>query len=135
MDTIIAVTNPSPLVSDVASELTSSASGSISASETNVIISDVPATEKGGTLKRNALARNEIWQFFRLYNEKQFSKSLAYCILCSKDVNYGTSHSTSNLEKHLMRHHRDEYKVVMNERAEKKHKSNSTVNSSQKKTK
>ena len=32
-----------------------------------------------------------------------------------------------------MCHHRDEYKVVMNERAEKKHKSNSTGNSSKKK--
>jgi hypothetical protein len=128
METVLVITNHSTLVSDVASELTNSGSGSISVAETNEIISDLPATEKGGTLKRNALARNEIWQFFRLYNEKKFSKSAVYCILCSKDIYYGTSHSTSNLEKHVMRHHKDEYKAVMNERAEKKQRNNSTGN-------
>ena len=119
MERVVVITDSSPSVYEVGSDLTSSASGSTSVSELNEIVSAVPATERGGTLKRNELARNEIWQFFRLYNEKQFSKAAAHCILCSKDVHYGTSHSTSNLEKHVMRHHKDEYKTVMNERAEK----------------
>jgi hypothetical protein len=69
------MTIPSPLVSDAASDLTNSVSGSISVSETNEMVSAVPAKEKGGTMRRNALAWNEIWQFYHLYNEKQFSKS------------------------------------------------------------
>jgi len=52
---------------------------------------------KGGTLKRNANAtKNEVWQFFQVYNEKKF-KTHAYCVLCKSDVSYGKTHSTSNL--------------------------------------
>jgi hypothetical protein len=133
MERVVVITDSSPSVSEVGSDLTNSASGSTSVSEINEIVSAVSATERGGTLKRNELARNEIWQFFRLYNEKQFSKAAAHCILCSKDVHYGTSHSTSNLEKHVMRHHKDEYKTVMNERAEKKQRNDSTGNFGQRK--
>jgi hypothetical protein len=68
-------TGHSPAVSDVASDLSGSSTESISVSvsESNNIICNIPATKKGGTLKKNALARNETWQFFHLYNEKEFS--------------------------------------------------------------
>ena len=57
------MTIPSPLVSDAASDLTSSVSGSISVSEANEVISDFPASVKGSTLRRNLLVWNEIWHF------------------------------------------------------------------------
>jgi hypothetical protein len=54
--------------------------------------------DRGGTLKRNELGRNEVWQFFRIYNEKHY-KQYVFCLLCEKDVFYGSSHTTSNLGK------------------------------------
>lgn len=51
------------------------------------------------------------------------------CMFCNKDVYHGTSHSRSTLEKHAVHHHKDEYKALMNEWAEKKQRNNSTGNS------
>jgi hypothetical protein len=74
---------------------------------------------KGGTLKRNANAtKNEVWQFFQVYNEKKF-KTHTFCCLCKSDVSYGKTHSTNNLEKHIQRHHNKEYAIIMKDRAEK----------------
>ena len=72
-------------------------------------ISSESFIEKGGTLKRNANAtKNEVWQFFQVYNEKKF-KTHVFCMLCKSDVSYGKTHSTSNLEKHIQRQHKKEY--------------------------
>jgi hypothetical protein len=72
-------------------------------------ISSESFIEKGGTLKRNANAtKNEVWQFFQVYNEKKFQTHV-FCVLCKSDVSYGKTHSTSNLEKHIQRHHKTEF--------------------------
>ena len=83
-------------------------------------ISSESFIEKGGTLKRNANAtKNEVWQFFQVYNEKKF-KTHVFCMLCKSDVSYGKTHSTSNLEKHIQRQHKKEYTSIMKERADKR---------------
>jgi hypothetical protein len=81
--------------------------------------SDNSFIKVGGTLKRNKKAVNEIWEYFRIYHEKQFQIH-AFCILCNKDVNYGKTHSTSSLEKHMRSKHAKEYQVVMSERTAKR---------------
>jgi len=83
-------------------------------------ISSESFIEKGGTLKRNANAtKNEVWQFFQVYNEKKFQTHV-FCVLCKSDVSYGKTHSTSNLEKHIQRHHKTEFANIMKDRAEKR---------------
>jgi hypothetical protein len=83
-------------------------------------ISSESFVEKGGTLKRNINAtKNEVWQFFQIYNEKKFHTH-AFCGLCKSDVSYGNSHSTSNLERHVRRHLKKEYETIMKDRAEKR---------------
>jgi hypothetical protein len=82
-------------------------------------ISSESFIEKGGTLKRNAnAAKNEVWQFFQVYNEKKF-RTHVFCMLCKSDVSYGKTHSTSNLEKHIQRQHKKEYTIIMKDRADK----------------
>ncbi len=54
-----------------------------------------------------------------MYNEKQF-KEHAFCLLCKMDVYYGASHATSNLKKHVDRHHKEVYKAILSERAKKR---------------
>ena len=34
-------------------------------------------------------------------------------MLCKSNVNYGITHSTSNLEKHMQWHHKKEYENIM----------------------
>ena len=63
--------------------------------------------------------KDEVWEFFQIYDEKKF-RTHAFCILCNSDVNYGRTHSISNLEKHVQRHHEKEYENVMCERANKR---------------
>ncbi len=75
-------------------------------------------SSQGGTLKRNVYGKSEVWQFFQVYDEKKF-KTHAFCLLCKCDVNYGSTHSTSNLEKHIKRHHNIEYGRIMSDRANK----------------
>jgi hypothetical protein len=74
---------------------------------------------QGGTLKRNMYGKNEVWEFFQVYNEKKF-KTHACCLPCKSDFNYGKTHSTSNLDKHIMRHHKKEYEIIMSDRANKR---------------
>jgi hypothetical protein len=75
--------------------------------------------EQGGTLKRNVNGKNKVWAFFQIYDEKKFTTH-AFCMLCKSDVNYGRTHSTSNLEKHMQRHHKKDYENIMCERANKR---------------
>jgi hypothetical protein len=75
--------------------------------------------DRVGTLKRNEFGRKEVWQFFHIYNEKNY-KQYVFCLLCEKDIYYGLSHATSNLEKHISRHHKDDYKAIMCDRANKR---------------
>jgi hypothetical protein len=85
---------------------------------------------KGGTLKRNTNGtKNEVWQFFKVYNENKF-KTRVFCVLCKSDVSYGKTHSTSNLEKHMQRHHKKEYASIMKERAEKRLKIHAEISGS-----
>jgi hypothetical protein len=74
---------------------------------------------QGGTLKRNVHGKSEVWEFFQVYDEKKF-KTHAFCLLCESDVNYGSSQSTSNLEKHIKSHHNIEYERIMSDRANKR---------------
>ena len=110
--------SPSPM-----SVTFTSASSSVTSSVTASVLSESPQSfrKQGGTVKRNIQGKNEVWEFFQIYNEKKF-KSHAFCILCKSDVNYGKTHSTSNLEKHIQRHHKKEYENIMCERANKRFK-------------
>ena len=74
---------------------------------------------QGGTLKRNEKVTNEVWEYFRVYHEKNF-RTHAFCLLCNNDVNYGKTHSTSCLEKHMRSKHQQEFKAIMSDRAAKK---------------
>ena len=106
--------NPPSTVEVEASASTADSSFAISR------ISSESFIEKGGTLKRNANAtKNEVWQFFQVYNEKKF-KTHVFCMLCKSDVSYGKTHSTSNLEKNIQRKHKTEYDIIMAERANKR---------------
>ncbi len=111
--------------------MSGSSSPSISAFAPSVLSADTVITflDKGGSLRLNHLGTNEVWQYFCVYNEKQY-KSHAYCGLCNKDVFYGLSHATSNLEKHMSRHHKEDYKDIMCERANKR-KCSTSNNASQ----
>jgi len=84
----------------------------------------------GGSHKRNLSGRNNMWTYYRIYAEKQF-KNHAYCMLCKCNVNYGKTHSTSVLHKHIERHHPEEYKSLMTEQAEKKHCTEAILTSNQ----
>jgi hypothetical protein len=44
----------------------------------------------------------------------------AYSVLYSKDIYYGKSYATSNLVEHIARHHKEEYKMIMHEQANKR---------------
>jgi hypothetical protein len=77
------------------------------------------AISNGGNLRKNPRAKKDIWQYCKIYKEKQYSM-LAYCLLCQNDVNYSASHSTSMLERHLSRNHKKEFKLIRMERAEKR---------------
>ena len=111
----------------VSNATSTSASSSLTAS----VLSESPQSfrKQGGTVKRNILGKNEVWEFFQIYNEKNF-KTHAFCILCKSDVNYGITHSTSNLEKHMQRHHKKEYENIMCERANKRLKLREADNTS-----
>jgi hypothetical protein len=84
-------------------------------------ISSVSFNAQGGTLKRNVKGKSDVWLYFQIYHEKKFHTH-AFCLLCESDVNHGQMHSTSNLDKHLQRHHAKEYETIMVERAKKKSK-------------
>ena len=58
-----------------------------------------------------------VWRYFHVYNENKFAKMHAYCVLCSSDVNYGVTHATTNLVKHIERHHKNEHKIIMHKQA------------------
>ena len=106
-----------PVLTVDVSDATSTSASSVTAS----MLSASPQSFRklGGTLKRNMHGKDEVWEFFQIYNDKKFTV-LAFCILCNSAVNYGRTHSTSNLEKHLQRHHKKGYKNVMCERANKR---------------
>jgi hypothetical protein len=106
----------SPITPNIANESESTIS---ILPETTNESSDNTFIGRGGTVKRNEKASNEVWEYFRIYNEKHF-RTHAFCVLCNKDVNYGKTHSTSSLDKHIFRHHKDEYKNIMTERAKKR---------------
>ena len=75
--------------------------------------------QNSGTLKRNCRGKSEIWKYFQIYNEKQYS-NLAFCILCNSDINYGKTHCTSTLNQHLQRRHVEEFNSLMVEKANKR---------------
>ncbi len=60
-----------------------------------------------------------MWEYFRVYHEKNF-RTHAFCLLCNNDVNYGKTHSTSCLEKHMRSKHQQEFKAIMSDRVAKK---------------
>ena len=118
--------SPSPM-----SVTFTSASSSVTSSVTASMLSESPQSfrKQGGTVKRNIQGKSEVWEFFQIYNEKKF-KTHAFCILCKSDVNYGKTHSTSNLEKHIQRHNKKEYENIMCERANKRFKCREAENTS-----
>lgn len=73
---------------------------------------------KDGTRKRNQHGSSEVWEYFD-FTENECEEH-AFCLLCEKDVFYGGSHATSNLLKHFERHHNEEFKYIMIDRATKK---------------
>ena len=89
----------------------------------------------GGTLINNFRAKNDVWQFFKVYKEKNFSK-VACCMLCKDadasqpDITYGTSHSTGVLERHIYRHHEEENSLLIAAKRQKLLSSNSSPASS-----
>ena len=105
---------PAAVLTVVASDAASNSASSVTASTLSVSPQSL-----GGTLKRNVNGKSEVWQFFQIYEERMFTTH-AFCILCKSDVNYGRTHSTSNLEKHMQRHHKNEYDTIMCERANKR---------------
>ena len=54
----------------VSNATSTSASSSLTAS----VLSESPQSfrKQGGTVKRNILGKNEVWEFFQIYNEKNF---------------------------------------------------------------
>ncbi len=107
----------SPLMPNAMSG-SSSSSPSISTFTSGVLPTDTVSAflNKGGSLRKNHLSINEGWQYFHVYNKKRF-KSHTCCVLCNKDVFYGLSHFTSNLEKHMSRLYKEDYKEIMCYRA------------------
>jgi hypothetical protein len=89
-----------PVVAPVLTVAVSDANSPSASSVTASTLSASPQSfrEQGGTLKRNVNGKNEVWTFFQIYDEKKFTTH-AFCMLCKSDVNYGRTHSTSNLEK------------------------------------
>lgn len=81
---------------------------------TTSTLSTMSFSEQGGTLKKNLHGKSDVWQFFQIYDEVKYTTH-AFCALCKCDVNYGKSHSTSNLEKHIRRHHKEEYDNILSE--------------------
>lgn len=110
-----------PVVAPVLTVAVSDANSTSASSVTASTLSASPQSfrEQGGTLKRNVNGKNEVWTFFQIYDEKKFTTH-AFCMLCKSDVNYGRTHSTSNLEKHMQRHHKKDYENIMCERANKR---------------
>jgi hypothetical protein len=106
-----------PVLTVDVSDATSTSASSVTAS----MLSASPQSFRklGGTLKRNMYGKNEVWEFFQIYDEKKLTTH-AFCILCHSDVNYGRTHSTSNLEKHVQRHHKKEDENILCERANKR---------------
>ena len=100
---------PPPLPNAVSGSSSPSISTLASSVPTDTVSNSL---DKGGSLRLNHLGIREVWQRFHVYNERQF-KSNAYCGLCNKDVFYGLSHSTSNLEKHIARHHKEDHRDIM----------------------
>jgi hypothetical protein len=43
----------------------------------------------------------------------------ACSLLCTSNVNYGITHATINLLKHVERHHKNEQKIIMHDQATK----------------
>ena len=105
-----------PVLTVAVSDATSTSASSVTAS--TLLVLPQSFREQGGTLKRNVNGKNEVWAFFQIYDEKKFTTH-AFCMLCKSDVNYGRTHSTSNLEKHMQRHHKKDYENIMCERANK----------------
>jgi hypothetical protein len=105
---------PAPVLNVVVSNAASNSASSVTVSTLSVSPQSL-----GGTLKRNVNGKSEVWQFFQVYEERKFMTH-AFCILCKSDINYGRSHSTSNLEKHMQRHHKKEYDLIMCKRANKR---------------
>jgi hypothetical protein len=104
------------------STITVTGGGSTSASSvTETTLSPQPKSfyEEGATLKRNVNGKSDVWQFFHIYDEKKFQDH-AFCLLCKSDIKYGKTHSTSNLEKHIQRHHKKEYEDIMIQRSNKR---------------
>jgi hypothetical protein len=110
-----------PVVAPVLTVAVSDANSTSASSVTTSTLSASPQSfrEQGGTLKRNVNGKNEVWTFFQIYDEKKFTTH-AFCMLCKSDVNYGRTHSTSNLEKHMQRHHKKDYENIMCKRANKR---------------
>jgi hypothetical protein len=52
-------------------------STSTSSSVTASVLSESPQSfrKQGGTVKRNIQGKNEVWEFFQIYNEKNFKNS------------------------------------------------------------
>lgn len=117
-DSLPSTSQPSPDSISISTSVSMLAATSAESTST-ITFAHATYVDKGGTLKRNEFGRNEVWQFFRIYNEKRF-KQHVFCLLCEKDVYYGLSHATSNLEKHISRHHKDDYKAIMCDRANKR---------------
>jgi hypothetical protein len=52
-----------------------------------------------------------------VYNEMKFAKMHAYCVLCTYNMDHGVTHATTNLLKHVERHHKNEHKIIMHDQA------------------
>ncbi len=131
------ITTHSNLSTDTASSITLSLEVLVNVSASNVTnsSSSTPSTSTsfcaiGGSLQINYSGRNKIWTYFRVYAEKPY-RTHAYCLLCTKDINYGVTHSTSVLEKHVQRHHIEVYNGRMTKRASKRKCTETNLKSTQ----
>jgi hypothetical protein len=72
-------------------------------------IIDLDSPKKSITKKH---ARSDVWRYFQVFKEAKY-KAWTYCMLCDKDVHYTEMMSTRMLIRHLWKHHRKEYDMVM----------------------
>ncbi len=71
-----------------------------------------PFIINGGTIRRYEVGWNVLTM-------KQNFLKCACSLLCTSNVNYGITHATINLLKHVERHHKNEQKIIMHDQATK----------------
>jgi hypothetical protein len=56
-------------------------------------------------------ATSRIWNWFRAWTKRN---NLCHCLICTRNISYGKSKSSSKLIKHLERHHSEQHSEYLN---------------------